>query len=58
MRQVRASWAKNLTYFGEKCATELENPHYDGVKPLITGKLSKIRTTPAVARFLRRWRGF
>ena len=30
---------------------ESENPHYDGGKPLIIGKLSTKRTTPAVARF-------
>ena len=35
-----------------KCATEPENPHHDGGKPFITGKLSSIRTTP-VARFFR-----
>ncbi len=34
-----------------KCAMEPENPHYDGSKLSITGKLSSIRTTPAVARF-------
>ena len=34
-------------YCEEKCATEPEHPHYDGGKPLIVGKLSSKRTTPA-----------
>ena len=46
-RSRRGTFRKISLIFEKNARREPGNPHYDGGKPLITGKLFSIRTTPA-----------